>query len=138
MEHSWSVRNRYFALALLLLGSCCVLFPVPRDAVTLWELDDLKQKSRELYQSFTLPTIDRGAIDSLDNQWKALQAREDAKGNCNAIMAAQIRRCREMFGTHVRNRTEGAPWTSTHRDNLIENMTDAIDLAHATELRKDP
>lgn len=131
-------RHRTAAPLLLLFSGCCLLFPVGRDAATLWELGDLKVKVRALYDSFTRPNVDPGAVAKVADQWASLVSREEAKGDCNALMAAQVRRCRDMFAAHVRSRQDSAPWSLEHHDNMLENMSDAIDLARRTEQSKDP
>lgn len=131
-------RSKILPVLLLLFSGCCVLFPVRRDAVTLWELEDLKRKVTTLYESFTRPNVDLAVVASIDEQWKALVARERAKGNCNALTISQIQRCSDMFAAHVRSRQDSAPWTPAHHANMIENITDAIELARRTELSKDP
>ena len=83
------------------------------------------------------PAVQLTQIASVREQFETLQKREDVK-SCNEIQSGQIKKCREMFEGHVKQRDTGAAWTNAHYQNNLENMTAALDLAIDTERNKGP
>ena len=61
---------------------------------------------------------------------------EKGKGEKNTETIEQMKIIKEMFERHVTDRLEKGIWTNAHMMNNVENITDAFDIAIATESLK--
>ena len=129
--------HRLSSAALLLLTGCCLLGSPSQDTGTIDTLGDLKSQVEKVYKTFKTDSPNKTQIASVREQFETLQKREDVK-SCNEIQSGQIKKCREMFEGHVKQRDTGAAWTNAHYQNNLENMTAALDLAIDTERNKGP
>lgn len=129
--------HRLSSAALLLLAGCCLISSPTQDPGTIQTLSELKPAVEKVYKSFKTATVDEIGVKSIRNQFDHLQGREDAK-SCNEIQSGQIKKCREMFDGHVKQRETGGKWSQANYENNLENMVEALDLAVATEKNKSP
>jgi len=125
------------ALLVLLSGCASWLgFVTYYDPTTYGNLTAAKAETLALYESFTAPEIDDARVDAVRLQLSKAYEYERGKGSSNENTADQIRTLREMFDRAVADRRERGAWSEVNRDNKVELITSAFDIAIATEASK--
>jgi len=106
------------------------------DPTTYKNLTDLKPEVVFLYETFAQDSIDLSAIQQVRLTMARILEYEKGKGDKNRETTAQIRIIRGIFEGDVEHRNKNGKWSNAQRDNQIENISDAFDLAISTERLK--
>lgn len=106
------------------------------DATTYKNLTDLKPRIVFLYESFAEDSMDVREIRSVRLQIAQMVEYEKGKGPKNRETFEQMRLIQKMFESGVEHRRKNGKWSSAQRQNEVENISDAFDIAISTERLK--
>jgi hypothetical protein len=126
------------AFLLLFCAGCPTVLISHYDPTTYKNLTDLKPEVAALYQTFTGETVDQGQIAAVNLQFDRIYEYEKGKGQNNVETAKQVDIVRAMFRRHVQDRLATGKWSATDRDDKAANISEAFDIAIATERLKNP
>lgn len=126
------------ALLSLFCAGCPTVLISHYDPTTYKNLTDLKPEVAAMYQSFTGDTVNESQIAAVSLQFDRMYEYEKGKGQNNAQTARQVDLVRAMFRRHVQERLTTGKWNATDKDNKAVNISEAFDLAIATERLKNP
>jgi len=126
------------AFLLLFCVGCSKVIVSYYDRATYQNLTDLKPEVAALYQTFTGETVDQEQIAAVNLQFDRMYEYEKGKGQNNVETAKQVDIVRSMFRRHVQDRLATGKWSATDRDDKAANISEAFDIAIATERLKNP
>ncbi len=125
-------------LGTILVSSCSGLLSGISyyDLTTYKNLTDTKPEVLLLYESFTSNAIDSTELRAIRLKLAQIYEYEKGKGEKNQETIRQIQIIRDQFERNVAERLAGGSWSEAHMRNTAENMSDAFDIAIATEALK--
>lgn len=106
------------------------------DPTTYSNLTNLKPEVVFLYESFADDSMDTASIQRVRLKIAQMHEYEKGKGDKNQETVKQIKLIRDMFEDDIEHRRKKGPWTPAQKNNQVENISDAFDLAISTERLK--
>jgi len=125
-------------LFVLFLAQGCGLFNgiTYYDSTTFKNLTENKAEVASLYETFTGDAVDSNSIRSVRLKLSKMYEYEKGKGAKNQETFRQIEIIQEAFHRNVNERLQQGRWSEVHMKNKLEFISDAFDIAIATEALK--
>jgi hypothetical protein len=106
------------------------------DPTTYTNLTQVKPRVLFLYQTFSEDSVDMGEVKAIRLELAQMLEYEKGKGPKNVETAQQLKIIRDMFEDDIQRRKTNGKWSAAQRDNQVENISDAFDIAISTERLK--
>ena len=134
----WSVTKSVLLFAALFLSSCSFFKSgiTYYDPTTYRNLTEIKPQVVLLYDSFSDEPIVEQEIKQVRLRIAQMLEYEKGKGPKNTETIEQIKLIRDMFEDDISHRRKNGVWNNSQQKNQIENISDAFDIAIATERLK--